>query len=59
MKEGNLASTGKKQNTRDYKIYKFVHSMRKAQGKKKKNPALNELKAAQKEVYKGQRNIEK
>lgn len=37
MKEGNLASTGKKQNTRDYKIYKFVHSMRKAQGKKKKS----------------------
>lgn len=47
MKEGNLASTRKKQNARNYKIYKFVHTIRKAQGlKKKKIPALNELKEA-------------
>lgn len=36
MKEGNLASTRKKQNARNYKIYKFVHTIRKAQGLKKK-----------------------
>lgn len=48
MKEGNPASTRKK-NARDYKIYKFIHSMRRAQGKKK-NTALYELKEAQKDL---------